>query len=163
VLMGWHEPDLGGSEYLKTLHGKVAGRPPTLDFAREKAVQNAVRTLIRRGLVSSAHDVSDGGIAATLAECSITGKKGMHGVEVELDSKVRPDVLLFGESAATIVVSCNPKNLDSVLSISKELGAPARRIGKVGGRRLAIKGMITIEVEDLYRRWATSFEKVVGG
>ncbi len=162
VLLGWHEPDLGGSEYLKAMHNKVAGRPPQLDFAREKSVQNAVRTLIKRGLAKSAHDLSEGGIAAALAECSISGKRGMLGAAVDLDSKVRPDVLLFGESAATIIVSCSPKDLDAVISISKELGAPAKRIGRVGGRMLEIKGLLSVEVQQLHKKWSCALENLVG-
>jgi len=162
VMIGWHEPDLGGSEYLKVLHGKVAGRPPHLDFERERSVQNAVRTLIRRGLVRSAHDVSEGGVAAALAECSFAKPRGVMGAEVEIEGSVRPDVLLFGETASTVIVSCDPQGLESVLAISKELGAPAKRIGRVGGRMLAINGIISVEISELYRKWSTALEDLVG-
>ncbi|MBN1283719.1 MAG: phosphoribosylformylglycinamidine synthase subunit PurL [Proteobacteria bacterium] len=162
VLIGWHEPDLGGSEYLKVIHGMVAGRPPQLDFAREKAVQNAVRTLIRRGLARSAHDLSEGGIAAALAECSLTGREGVLGAQVELESGLRPDILLFGESAAAVLVSCDRKTLESVIAIAKELGAPAKRIGRVGGRALEIRGLLSVDVQDLHRRWSTALENLVG-
>jgi phosphoribosylformylglycinamidine synthase len=162
VMIGWHEPDLGGSEYLKVQHGKVAGRPPHLDFDRERSVQNAVRTLIRRGLVRSAHDVSDGGVAAALAECSFAKPRGVMGAEVEIEGSVRPDVLLFGETASAVIVSCDPKELESVLAISKELGAPAKRIGRVGGRLLKINGVISVEISELYRKWSTALEELVG-
>ncbi|MFH1829158.1 MAG: phosphoribosylformylglycinamidine synthase subunit PurL [Pseudomonadota bacterium] len=161
ILLGNDEPDLGGSEYLFTIHGKVAGRPPHIDFEKEKAVQNAVRTCIRRGLVRSAHDVSEGGIAVTLAECSLTRPSGVLGLEVDLEEHIRPDVLLFGESAARIIVSAKPEDADAVISIARELGAVARRIGTVGGRLISIKGILSVDLADLHARWSQAMKEMI--
>jgi phosphoribosylformylglycinamidine synthase II len=162
ILLGNDEPDLGGSEYLFAIHGKVAGRPPHLDFAREKAVQRSVRTCIRRGLVKSAHDIAEGGIAVALAECSIMRPGGMLGVEVRLDENIRPDALLFGESAARIIVSAKQEDVESVISIARELGAPAKVIGKVGGRMLTINDLISVAVAELHQRWKDALPKMMG-
>ncbi len=162
ILIGANEPDLGGSEYLFTVHGRVAGRPPHVDFAREKAVQRATRTCVRRGLLKSAHDVSDGGLAIALAECSLTRPEGVMGARVKLDEYMRPDVLLFGEQGARIVVSARPEDAEAVISIARELGAPAKRIGTVGGRTLDIEGMLSVDTADLYKRWSGSLEEMLG-
>lgn len=162
ILIGVNEPDLGGSEYLFAIHGKVAGRPPHVDFDREKAVQNAVRTCIRRSLVNSAHDISEGGIAMALAECSLTSPGGVLGAKVKLDEDIRPDVLLFGEQGATIIVSTRPENAEAVIAIARELGAPAKRIGTVGGRNLEVEGMLSVDLADLHSKWSNSLEEMLG-
>jgi phosphoribosylformylglycinamidine synthase len=162
ILIGVNEPDLGGSEYLWTIHGKVAGRPPHVDFAREKAVQNAVRTCVRRSLVQSAHDVSEGGIAMALAECSLASPRGFIGSKVKLDEDLRPDLLLFGEQGARIVVSVKPENVEAVIAIARELGAPAKAIGTVGGRSLEVEGLLTVDLPDLHGKWMNALEKMLG-
>ncbi|MFA4874050.1 MAG: phosphoribosylformylglycinamidine synthase subunit PurL [bacterium] len=162
ILLGNGEPDLGGSEYLASIQGRVAGRPPQVDFEHEKAVQNAVRTCIRRGLVRSAHDISDGGIAVALAECSLTRPSGVIGASVTLSDDLRPDVLLFGECGARIIVSTTPANAQAVIAIARELGAPAKEIGKVGGRMLAINNFVSIAVAELHQRWTEALPKMMG-
>ena len=93
---------LGGSEYLATVHGVVAGKPPAVDFELERRVQEACRYGIRQGWLRSAHDCAEGGIAVTLAECCMSGR----GAEVCLPTQLqRFDALLFGEAASCIVVS----------------------------------------------------------
>ncbi len=162
ILIGANEPDLGGSEYLFAVHGKVAGRPPHVDFVREKAVQKAVRACVRRGLVNSAHDVSEGGLAFALAECSLSLKGGVFGATVKLEEDIRPDVLLFGEQGGRIVVSASPDKADAVIAIAKELGAPAKRIGKVGGRKLEVEKMLSVDLTDLHAKWSGAMEEIMG-
>ncbi|GAC1600042.1 MAG: phosphoribosylformylglycinamidine synthase subunit PurL [Myxococcales bacterium] len=102
---------LGGSEYLKTVHGAVQGMPPPLDLAREKAVQGCVRALVRAGLLGTAHDCSEGGLAVALAEACFS--KGL-GADLSLDRALaghpvpRADALLFGEDASRIVIAYAP-------------------------------------------------------
>ena len=161
ILLGREEPELGGSEYLRFIHGKVAGRPPHLDFKLERAVQNACRTGIRRGLIRSAHDVSDGGLAVALAECCISGPRGVLGANVEIKDKARPDVMLFGESASRILVSVAPEDVDKMLTIARELGAPARAIGTVDGSVLAINDSLSVDVAWLYDGWTKTFPEML--
>ncbi|MDP2052096.1 MAG: AIR synthase related protein, partial [Acidobacteriota bacterium] len=90
VLLGDNLGELGGSEYLATMHGTVAGMPPALDLAREAALQKLIVTLIRGGLVDSAHDCSEGGVAVTLAEC--TFNSGGIGVTADVAKvRLKPD------------------------------------------------------------------------
>ena len=107
-LVGDCRDELGGSEYLFVEHGLEEGRPPHLDLERELNVQKFVLAGIRNGLIKSAHDCSDGGLAVAIAECCIAGNMGA-GIEfpdtVEAADGTRLDAILFGESASRIVIS----------------------------------------------------------
>ena len=162
ILLGKNESEIGGSEYLKTIHGKVAGRPPELDFKREKAVQKVCRVGIHRGFVKSAHDVSEGGLAVALAECSLLRKDGLLGSTIELTDEMRPDVLLFGETASRVIVSVSKENVDTMLTIAKGEGAYARAIGKVGGRMMVVNDLLCIDLADLHREWNSALPKLLG-
>jgi phosphoribosylformylglycinamidine synthase len=103
-------PTLGASEYLRVVHGLVAGLPPTIDLAVEKQVQQICRLGIERGLFRSAHDLAEGGLSVALAECCIAGELG---VEVQLPS-TSPAQHLFGEVASAVVVSVAPEHRAAV-------------------------------------------------
>jgi len=140
LLLGDIGSELGGSHYAKVLFGKKAGRPPRLDYAKEKAVQDAVRALIRMKLVRSAHDCSEGGLAVALAECCISGDEPV-GAEIDLSGfgEMRADELLFNESQSRIVISVRRENATAALSLAQWQGIPARRLGFTGGGELRIK------------------------
>lgn len=123
--------NLGGSEYLATIHETVAGTPPIVDFQLEKQVQAVCREGIRQGWVKSAHDSAEGGVAIALAECCINSNLG---AEINLpEFSIRPDVLLFGEGGARIVVSISPENVDIWDSyLTEHLGNNWQKIGSVG-------------------------------
>jgi len=159
IIGGTGNGHLGGSEYLKAVHGKVAGMPPPLDLAREKAVQKAVREAVRAGLLSAAHDVSDGGLAVTLAEMCF-GKD--LGCRVALRSQLRRDALLFGEDASRVVVSYEPGDRDAIESTCKAAGAPFEEIGQVGGNALVIEGILEAKVADLKDAWSSAIPRIVG-
>jgi phosphoribosylformylglycinamidine synthase len=111
---------LGGSEYLATIHGLVAGKPPIVDFDLERRVQAATRDGIRRGWVRSAHDCAEGGIVVALAESCIASQLG---AEINLgltETQIRWDVVLFGESASRILVSVTPEQKATWESYLKE-------------------------------------------
>ncbi len=136
ALVGVTRPELGGSEYLAVLHGQEAGMPPALDLDTEVAVQNFVLAAIRRGLVASAHDCSEGGLAVTLAESAIAGH---IGVSVAL-SRVggRADMALFAESQSRFVVSCTAEVVDALSALADEMGVDFQLIGSVGGDRVTM-------------------------
>ena len=159
IVGGLGNGHLGGSEYLRAVHGKVAGMPPPLDFAREKAVQKAVREAVRAGLLNAAHDVSDGGLAVTLAEMCF-GKD--LGCRVTLRSEVRPDALLFGEDASRVVVSYAPADRGAIEAICKAAGAPFEEIGQVGGNALVVEGTLDAKLSDLKESWSNAIPKIVG-
>ncbi len=167
ALVGTIQGEVGGSEYLAAEFGREAGRPPALDLAKEKAVQETVRRAIREGLLSSAHDCSDGGLAVALAECCM-----MHdapagagapflGAAVRIPFPVRKDFVLFGEDASRIVVSLPNANAQRFLAIAQECGAPVIRLGVVGGDRLEIQGALSVPVADLARAWRDGIPAVL--
>jgi phosphoribosylformylglycinamidine synthase len=131
VLLGEPTDELGGSEYLAWVHGVVAGAPPNCDLERERATIEALLEAIRAGVVGSAHDCSEGGLAVALAECAIGDPDRRVGAEVDLGawSALPQRALLFGEAQARIVVGTpDPAR---VLEIAEQHGIPARRIGTV--------------------------------
>ena len=130
VLLGVNTSELGGSEYLYHFHDLVAGAPPSVDLLGERSLQRAVLEMIGGGLLASAHDVSDGGLAVALAESAVTGEP-LLGLDVGLDDALAPVPLLFGEAQGRIVVSCDPDRVDTVLETASRHGVPASRIGTV--------------------------------
>jgi phosphoribosylformylglycinamidine synthase II len=145
---------IGGSEYLKVVHGLIAGDAPALDLAIEKAVQNAVLKAIRAGLVVAAHDLAEGGLAVALAESAIGGK---IGATIELASEQRLDEVLFGEAASRILLEVAPDNVAAIEAIFHEHGVPHAVIGQLGGTELTIRvngnTVVQDEVSHLESTW----------
>jgi phosphoribosylformylglycinamidine synthase II len=131
LLLGNNTEELGGSEYLKVVHDRVAGDAPAVDLEAERALQELMLDLTGRDLLNSAHDCSDGGLAVCIAESAI-GDAVPVGAEIELEDAIEPAALLFGEAQGRIVVSCRPTALSDVLAAAGARGVPARRIGAAG-------------------------------
>jgi phosphoribosylformylglycinamidine synthase len=171
VLLGDNPGELGGSEYLKTIHGLVRGVPPRLDLNRERALQALIVELAAGGQVTSAHDCAEGGLAVTLAECCFD--TGGIGVDVDVpasESDGGVDALsatLFGESASRVVVSVRPEATAAVLAAAHRAGVPAARIGRTGGSaiRIAVAGKTAIDcrVDAAEARWAGALERWMAG
>ncbi|MCX5750429.1 MAG: phosphoribosylformylglycinamidine synthase subunit PurL [Candidatus Saganbacteria bacterium] len=160
VLLGETKEEIGGSEYLKVIHEKVAGNAPELDLEKEKALQKTVYDAIQQGLVKSAHDCSEGGLAVALAECCISNKDKTVGAEIAFGSHlptIRTDALLFGESQSRIIVSCTEKNALKVSALAKENKVPCSIIGKTAGKHLKIDGLIDLPLEKLTGTWRGAF------
>ncbi len=156
--------NLGGSSYLKVCHGLKVGPPPHIDLAHEIKVQNAVRGLIREGLIKSAHDCSEGGLAVALAESCFNPEK-LFGAKVDLKAGDTPAAtVLFNESQSRIIISVAPKNLDKAESILRERAVPFQRLGKVEGDQLRIQvedKKFAWPVADLFDDWWNSIRRVV--
>jgi phosphoribosylformylglycinamidine synthase subunit PurL len=171
LLLGKTREDLGGSEYLKVLHHREQGSPPFLSLETEKALHDFLLSVIREGLVQSAHDCSDGGLSVALAESCISAPGTRRGAVIRLPLDVsRRDALLFGESQSRVVLSVKPKMADDILNRAWDSGIPAMKIGTVGGDRFVIdmdKGQwsegcrIDLPVDQLYDRWALSIERTL--
>ena len=133
---------VGGSEYLKRAHGLVRGRPVPVDFDREAALQRLVVDAARRGMVCSAHDCAEGGLAVALAECCF--ESGGVGVRVDLPVSTvatdRAEVVrtLFGESPSRVIVSATRAGRVELLERARGLGVPAALIGRTGGDRVTV-------------------------
>lgn len=140
VLLGGTREELGGSEYLNVCHGLVQGRPPTIDLDLERRVQRSCLEAIRAGLVRSAHDCSDGGLAVALAEGCIANPDRPMGAEVNLTDSLRPDALLFGESQSRIILSLREADLKRLEEIAGQHGVAVTPIGRTGGSRFICTG-----------------------
>ena len=159
VLLGTSREELGGSEYLKVFHGLVRGTPPWIDLKLERAVQQCCRKAVERGVVRSAHDVSEGGLAVALTECCVAGPGRPLGVRIELHEMMRADALLFGESQSRIIVSVKSKDLNRLREIAEKEEAPMQVIGEVGGARFVVQPMIRLPVEELKDIWGSALER----
>jgi phosphoribosylformylglycinamidine synthase len=140
---------LGSSEYLEMVHSKVEGSQQ-IDLEMEKQVQDCVIKAIERGLLNSAHDCSDGGLAVALAESCIQGGIGFSG---NLNAKGRLDTALFGESQSRIIVSVSPGAARRLESLAFRFNVPVTRLGIVGGRQFSLKGHIDLPVSELHQAW----------
>jgi phosphoribosylformylglycinamidine synthase len=154
-LLGTTGEDLGGSELLKVVHGKVAGRPPRLDVEAEKRLHALLAEGASRGILRSAHDASEGGLAVALAECSFRGPEAGLGGRFELPGALRPDVLLFSETPSRAVVTTRDEL--RLPELARRHGVPWARIGIVGGDRLRLasagKTLLDLPVARLHEAW----------
>jgi phosphoribosylformylglycinamidine synthase subunit PurL len=152
VLLGDPDGQLGGSEYLHTLHGRLAGVPAPLDLDRERAVQAACLAAIEAGCIRSAHDAAEGGLGVALAECCITGP-ARFGATIRLPEAGRVDEVLFGEAPSRILVTVAPDDVERLMRIVREWAVPIHVLGRVGGDRLAVEvgteARVTLSIEAL--------------
>ena len=141
LLLGHNKGELGGSEYLYALHGTVAGAPPTVDLVAERALTRCLPAMAERRVLSSAHDMATGGLAATLAECCLgrprTGRP--VGASVRLDDALPPAALLFGEDHGRVIVSASPADEAEVREMAARHGVPCAPIGTVGEERSSLR------------------------
>jgi len=164
VLLGRNREELGGSEYLAVVHHQVRGTLPWIDLDIERRLIRTVLTAAREGLLRSAHDVAEGGLAVALAECCISTETGAPiGARIELEGGLRPDALLFGESHGRIVVSVRRRHLTRLREIARRDDVVMTSIGEVRGQRLEIDNLLDLPVVDMRERWRSAFERVLAG
>ncbi len=162
------EVTLGGSEYLATIHGTVAGVPPRVNFDLERRVQAACRKGIRQGWVRSAHDCAEGGIAIALAEACISGNLG---AEINLDAPIqesqRWDWILFAEGGARIITSVLP-NLQATWEayLHQQLGSNWQKLGEVGSADTSLRVFtdytqpsIDVTIKSMSDRYSQAIER----
>lgn len=139
-LLGEDYEEIGGSEYLKVIHGIVAGDAPKIDLAKEKQLHKIVLELIGKKLINSAHDVSEGGVITALAECCVMNEAKQFGAEISLDITTREDFSFFSESQSRIIVSVPLEKKDEFDALLFGKFFPISQIGKVGGKSFLING-----------------------
>jgi phosphoribosylformylglycinamidine synthase len=153
-LIGETKPEIGGSEFLKEYYGKVSGDCPALDLKMEHHTHLTVLQAIRSGWVQSAHDLADGGLAVTLAECCIINREAPIGAEVQIDfGKMRPEWFLFSESQSRFLVSVKPENQHHFEAFFSGRHLPLTHLGKTSGNRLRINNMIDlplVRLDEIY-------------
>ena len=165
ILVGEIGTGLGGSRFLKVCHGKKIGPPPHIDLEHEIKIQHAVRDLIRAGLVKSAHDCSEGGLAVAIAE-SCFNPKDRLGAKIRIagETPAATEEILFNESQSRIVISVAPENLERTTSILEKASVPFAQLGKVGGDQLCIEvagEKLSWPISDLYDDWWNSIRRLV--
>ncbi len=153
--------EMGGTQYAKVIHDALWGCPPKLDMDYERRVQSVVRELVRSRAIESAHDLGEGGLAVALAEsCFATGSMG---VDVNLDSYLSPEILLFHEAPSRILLSTSSP--ERILAAAREKGVEAVTIGVTLKSRVLIRNreqvLVDSRVDELEDLWANSFEALL--
>ena len=143
---GW----LGQSMYLREICGREEGAPPPVDLAAERRHGDFVRGLIRDGLVTAVHDISDGGLLVALAEMAMAGR---IGAVLERPSQVPTHAFWFGEDQARYVVTA--KDADAIIGRAQAAGVPLARLGATGGKVLAIANERPLPITDLVAQFET--------
>ncbi len=160
ILIGRTREELGGSEYLATVHGLVRGSPPWIDLGFEKRLQAFVRAVAEEGALRSAHDVAEGGLCVALAECCLTSADRL-GARIDLEQGMRADVLLFGESQSRVIVSVDRQGWPRLRDRAQREGIPVEVIGEVIGDRLEIGDWIDFSIVDLAEVWEGALERAL--
>jgi phosphoribosylformylglycinamidine synthase II len=165
LLLGENREEIGGSEYLYRTEGVVAGLPPAVDLLAERRLQHAVLGLIQKGLVRSAHDCAEGGLAAALAESAV-GAEATFGVQVTLDDRIAPVALFFGETQGRVILTTTEAQVDRALALAREHGVPARVLGTVGApggtfRITSPRGRIELPVDQVAHRYHNALPELM--
>ena len=169
VLLGSTRDEIGGSEYLKIIHGLVRGVPPALDLELERNLQSLLVDAASNKWIRSAHDCSDGGFAVALAECCFSGGSGADvaigrasagAAAAGLDTAT---TALFSETASRAILSVGSGQRDALLARAKELGVPAAVIGQTGGDRIRItvdgQPAIDCTIAEAEQHWANGLAR----
>ncbi len=160
LLLGENLGELGGSEYLSVRHGLERGTPPVLDLEAEGRLHAFLVEAAKRGLLRSAHDIADGGVAVSLAECALRSSVGLR-VDVSA-SGLRPEADLFGESASRAVVSCQEQHRSVLFDLAGEMGVPAQEIGETGGDRICIAPGVDVALSEAHDVWTRTLPEALG-
>jgi phosphoribosylformylglycinamidine synthase len=155
ILIGNHSNEIGGSEYLMLLTNQAIGCPPKVNLDYEKRVQTVCYEAIRLGIVKSAHDCSEGGLAVAIAECGFNSEN-LLGAEINFEMKYRPDFELFGESHSRIVISIEPNHLSHIEKLAKKHKINFIILGKVIKDYLRINDFINVKMDEIFSVWHSS-------
>ncbi len=159
LLLGRDAGEFGGSAYLRLLYDIEQGRPPKVDLGAEERLADLLRLLGFEGLITTAHDLAEGGLAVALAEACVDG--GL-GAELEVDGE---PTTLFSETQARALVAVPPRYVEQVLEEAEMFDVPAVDAGRVGGSRLTIAcggAAVDVELEELHRIWSTALPRALG-
>lgn len=141
--------EIGGSEYLSTFFDLVKGDVPNLDLNFEKRLQQFLLEVIQSGMIQSAHDTSEGGLAVALAECCIINRTNPLGASIQLEMDGRPDFILFGEDQSRLVVTCNQNNREKLESLALRREIPLQFLGETGGDKFRINDLIEVYIHEI--------------
>lgn len=159
VLLGETKGHVGGSEYLRLTDGLVAGDAPDIDLQKERGLQTACLEMIRRGIVHSCHDLSEGGLAVALAECAAFSghMNNPLGAHVGLETELRSDFFLFGEDQSRIVLTTAAISIGEIEKIAKTFHVLCTVIGEVTRKTFSIGSVVRLNVEEIAKCFYGSF------
>lgn len=153
LLLGETKAEIGGTEYQKQMNGSIIGRPPSIDLETEKRLQKTVLMAIQQGLIASAHDLAEGGLAIALVESAQPGL----GASVDWNIDLRPDFALFSESQSRVLLSVKPEHVEKVRELAAANGILCTRIGTVGTDAIKVtvngRELINTPLEELKAVW----------
>ncbi len=159
ILLGQTKKELGASEYIAEIHGLEKGKISSINFALERRLHKLILVSNEKGLIQSAHDVAEGGLAVALAESAMENE---FGVDIELNSELRKDIALFGESQSRFIVSVKPENLDTMKELMLTNRIPNTVLGTVTKDNFKIKingeETIGLPVEGMKKTWKEAFQ-----
>jgi phosphoribosylformylglycinamidine synthase len=165
ALVGLNVSALGGSEYLRLIHGKLAGPVPDCDPELIRYQLNAVRELIRAQMLHSCHDVSDGGLAIALAEACVSGPEPIGVTAMIPTYDMRADQMLFSEPPGRFIVSFPEGQERDVERVVRDCYGQFTVLGEVGGDRFTVRAgddEIDLPLADVVKTWRDGFRKVAG-
>ncbi|HEV7452312.1 MAG TPA: phosphoribosylformylglycinamidine synthase subunit PurL [Pseudonocardiaceae bacterium] len=150
-LLGDTRDELDGSEWAHEVHGHLGGRPPAVDLAREQALAQVLTAAARDGLVSAAHDLSDGGLAQALVEAALLSG---HGARIAIPAQLDPFVALFAESSGRVLLGVSGGHAHRVAQLCTDHGVPVTSLGEVHSAPiLEITHIATLPLEELRTAW----------
>jgi len=149
LLLGETREELSGSEWAHVVHGHLGGTPPRVDLGAERALSELL--VEATGVLSSAHDLSEGGLAQALVESCL--RQGV-GVRVELDED--PFIALFSESAARVLVTVAPDDEERLFELAADHGVPITSLGQTRGDQLSVKGLFDVPLDELRTAWTAT-------
>ncbi|MEX1034358.1 MAG: phosphoribosylformylglycinamidine synthase subunit PurL [Sneathiella sp.] len=153
ILIGELTGEMGQSLYLKEIEGREEGAPPRVDLEKERKHGDYLRDMIQKGLVTAAHDISDGGLGVALAEMAIAGN---IGADITLETPLPPHAALFAEDQGCYVFTVKPEDVEMARGFALAEDIPLHIIGTIGHTDLKIDGCLTISVsrlKDVHTRW----------
>jgi phosphoribosylformylglycinamidine synthase subunit PurL len=157
VLLGRTDAEFGGSAWAHVRHGQLGGRPPVPDLAAERRLAGLLAAAAAAGLLSAAHDLSDGGLAVALAESCLRGRTGCR---VRLPGD--PFTWLFSESAARAIVAVRPGSETAFAELRAAYGVPGETIGWTGGDALVVEGWFAVPLPELAAAHAGTLPALFG-
>ena len=162
-IIGEDFEEIGGSEYLKVIHKKVAGDSPKINLNVEKKLHDCLLGLIEKKLILSAHDISEGGIICALAECCIINEENPIGAEINIPIKTREDFSLFSESQSRIIVSIIKTNKNEFEEFLKDKKQSFTFLGRTGGNQLKVNGKINVSLDKLIDLYFKTISRIMNG
>lgn len=155
-LLGETRGHLGGTEVLSSIYGITAGEAPPIDLESEILIQKALLELIMQGLIKSAHDLSEGGLAVALAESCIHASLEPRGAQISFTTGKRPDFFLFGEDQSRIIITVAPTSVDPTKALLRSRNVPYQILGEVGGSSLKILNHVNLPIVLIQNIYGTS-------